>query len=470
MLKKARAGRTQKARKLTSEFVETVKDGDWPDTLAVGLVLCVSNDGKGKSWEYRYTSPTHFKETEDGKRKYKRRQMGLGSTKAIKSGLSLTEAREKVVLLTKQVRDDGIDPIDAAEAERLKNEVSAGEAMTVADALVNFRKVDIDHRPFSYRKNSRTFHNRILKDLGTIPIKTLEANPALIVDRLAMRERWIKHRSQEEKLLSYLFRAIESVRGRCKITRNPAVIKGCLEYCGLPMRRAKPKGRYKAAAFKDAPRIMKLIQGDINRGPRGGFVPIGERTTSSYLLEFILRSGVRSQEARLMQYKELNEAKQFWLAPYEHLKKSKDGGAVERPIKLTPGLQAIIDAMKSRRFDQSGDAYVFPSPLARKRGEPHTQPALDVLMQKLWPAMNIHGGRATMRMWGEANELNLDLIDRQQGRRTKGVGATHYSIDGRPYLEDHTFKKRGEIAEQWESFCDSKATRNKNQIRELKHA
>jgi Arm DNA-binding domain len=462
MVKKARAGRTQKARKLTPQFVETAKDGDWPDTLAVGLALCVSNGGEGKSWEYRYTSPTRFKETtKDGKlkRKYKRRQKGLGSAKAAKGGVSLAEARAVAVLLANDVRN-GIDPIDAAEQAKLSNEVRTGEALTVADAIVNFREVDIDHRPFSYRKNSRTFHNRILKGLGPIPIRTLEQTPALIVDRLVMRERWTKHRSQEEKLLSYLYRAIESVRGRCKITRNPAVIKGCLEYCGLPQRRAKPKGRYKAAAFKDAPRIMELIQSEVNRGPRGGFVSIGERPTSSYLLEFILRSGVRSQEARLMQYKELNEAKQFWLASFEHLKKSKDGSACERPIKLTPGLQAIIDAVKSRRVDQSDDAYVFPSPLARKRGQPHTQGALDRLIKKLWPAMNVHGGRATMRIWGEANKLPLNLIDRQQGRREAGVGPTHYSIDGRPYLEDHTFEPRGDIAQQWESFCDQKATHN----------
>jgi hypothetical protein len=419
-------------------------------------VLCVSNDGEGKSWEYRYTSPTKFKELEDGKRKYKRRQMGIGSAKAIKGGVSLVEARAKAVLLAKDVREGIIDPIDAAEQAKLANEVQTGEALTVADALVNFREVDIDHRPFSYRKNSRTFHNRILKGLGSTSIRALEENPALIVDRLDMHERWREHRGQEEKLLSYLFRAIESVRGRCKITRNPAVIKGCLEYCGLPQRRAKPKGRYKAADFKDAPRIMKLIQGNINRGPRGGFVPIGERTTNSYLLEFILRSGVRSQEARLMQYKELKEGKQFWLAQFEHLKKSKDGDAVQRPIKLTRGLQAIIEAMKPRRFDQSDDAYVFPSPISRKRGKPYTQPALDKLMQKLWPAMNIHGGRTTLRIWGDVNRLSLDLIDRQQGRRTKGVGATHYSIDGRPYLEDHTFKPRAKIMEKWESFCDAR--------------
>jgi hypothetical protein len=42
-----------KARKLTALFVENAKDGEWPDVAIVGLVLCVTNAGQGKSWEYR---------------------------------------------------------------------------------------------------------------------------------------------------------------------------------------------------------------------------------------------------------------------------------------------------------------------------------------------------------------------------------------------------------------------------------
>ncbi|MGA8693601.1 MAG: hypothetical protein WB689_07090 [Xanthobacteraceae bacterium] len=261
--------------------------------------------------------------------------------------------------------------------------------------------------------------------------------------------------------------AIEIVRERCKISRNPAVVNGCLQYCGLTLHRTKPKGRYKAAAFQDAPHVMKRIQSDVTRtkrGQRGGHYPIGERTSSSYLLELLLRSGVRSKEARLMQYKELNEAKKFWLAPIGHLKKARDGSVCQRPIKLTPGLQAIIDAVKPRRFDQSDDAYVFPSPLPKangKRGEPFTQQALDDLMKRLWPEMNVHGGRTMLRMWGESKNLRLDLIDRQEGRHVKGVGQTNYSVQGRPYLEDPTFEQRAAIMKQWERLLDQGPPRRK---------
>jgi hypothetical protein len=90
-----------KARKLTALFVENAKDGEWPDVAIVGLVLCVTNAGQGKSWEYRYTSPVKFK-VKDGKRKYKRRSKGLGSAKAAVGGVSLVEAREKAALYSRQ--------------------------------------------------------------------------------------------------------------------------------------------------------------------------------------------------------------------------------------------------------------------------------------------------------------------------------------------------------------------------------
>jgi integrase len=470
----------QKAQKLTREFIDHAKDGNWPDTVATGLIAQVTNGGRGKSFAYEFTSPTEFTKSPGGMTKnklarwqaehpnkplppdeirYKRRTMGLGSVRAVKGGLSLVEAREKAIQLTKLIRGEpgevGIDPIEAAKEAKLAQQVRAGLALTVNDAVANFRDVDIDHRHFAYRQGCRTFFDRIQKGLGSIAIRTLEEHPELIVDKLDMRERWKKHREQEQKLLSLLFRAIESVRGRCKITRNPAVIKGCLEYNGLPQRRVKPKGRYRAVPFQDAPRVMAKIQNDATCA--SGHYPIGERTSCSYLLEFLLRTGVRSKEARLMQYKELREKNKFWLAPIEHLKKARDGSATQRPIKLTPGLQAIIDAVRPRRFDQSGDAYVFPSPVRNKKGEcgqPFTQQRIEQLLNRLWPGLDVHGIRTMQRIWGEANKANLDLIDRQQGRRAKGVGQTNYSVEGRPYLEDPTFKQRSAIMEQWERFLD----------------
>jgi len=195
------------------------KDGDWPDTAIVGLVLCVSNGGEGKSWEYRYTSPTQFKEMKDGKRKYKRRQMGIGSAKAAKGGVSLVEAREKAARLSNQVRE-GIDPIDAAKDAKFKQGVRAGEELTVFDAMEEYFRQDISHRSIDYRRRNWSHFNRIHKALNTVPIRTLAEHPETIVDSLGMRERWSDHRDVEEKVLFHLRGAINTVRLRCKITSN----------------------------------------------------------------------------------------------------------------------------------------------------------------------------------------------------------------------------------------------------------
>jgi integrase len=446
----------QKARKLTREFIDHAPDGNWPDTQATGLSVQVTNNGRGKSWTYEYTSPTEFAE-KDGVRKYKRRTIGLGSVRAVKGGLSLSEARDKATQLTKQVRNDGIDPIEAAKAAKLEHEAKRGELMTVNDAMDAYYESVIQHKSFTYRTKNKLFLDRIRNGLGSVQIKVLTENPQFIVDKLGMRERWHDHRDQEDQLLFHLRSAIELVRGRCKIDRNPAVVKGCLQYHGLTLQRTKPKGRYKALAFKDQGRLIQRIQGHVTPSTSTHY-PAGVRTTLGYLLEFIERSGARPGEVRQMQYKELDEDNKVWLAPIDHIKPVK-GGASQRAVRLTEGLRAIIDAVRPRRFDQSGDAYVFPSPLPKangKRGEPYADGTISQYLNKLWTEFRInpHGARTTLWMWARYNGYDTDLIDRQQGRRVNGVGATHYSSVGRAYLEDETLDARGEIMEVWDRFCD----------------
>jgi integrase len=452
----------QKARKLTREFVDHAKDGNWPDTLATGLILQVTNGSRGKSWAYEFTSPVKFAQR-NGLRKYKRRIMGLGSVKAAKGGLSLVEAREKVTQLTKQVRD-GIDPLDAKRDAKLAREAKAGEELTVSDAMRHHYEVDIQHRSFSYRSKTKIFRDRIEKGLGNILITTLEKHPELIVDKLQMRkpvDRWHLNRDQEKQLLFHLHSAIESVRGRCRITRNPAVAEGCLQYYGLTLQRTKPKGRYKAAPFKDAGRLMQRIEGCV--AVQGTHYPAGARTTMSYLLDFCLRTGVRLKEARRMKYKELDEAKGAWLAPIENLKQVP-GGAEQRPIWISEKSQAIIDAVKPRRFTQSDDAYVFPSPLTKgngKRGEPYHGGTASKTLNKLWSEyrINPYGARTSLWMWADFYGHPTNLIDRQEGRRPKGVGATHYSSLGRAYLEDQTYERRRDLMKLWECYLDSPENR-----------
>jgi integrase len=452
----------QEARELTRKFIDHAEDGKWPDKLATGLTLQVTNGGRGKSWLYEFTSPVKFT-VRKGRRKYKRRIKGLGSVKAAKGGLSLVEAREKAVLLTKQVRD-GIDPIEAAAEAELARGAEAGEALTVGDAMRSHYETVIQYKPFSYRCKTQIFRDRIEKGLGKILITTLERHPELIPDRLQMLkpvDKWHLHRGQEEQLLFHLRSAIESVRGRCKIARNPAS-KDCLKHHGLTLQRTKPKGRYKAAAFKDTPRLMQRIEGCV--AVQGTHYPAGARTTMSYLLDFCLRTGVRLKEARRMKYKELDEAKGVWLAPVENLKQVP-GGAEQRPIWISEKSQAIINAVKPRRLTQSDDAYVFPSPLTKgngKSGEPYHGGTASKTLNALWSEyrINPYGARTSLWMWADFHGHSMNLIDRQEGRRPKGVGATHYSSLGRAYLEDQTYERRRDLMKLWECYLDSPENRS----------
>ena len=469
------------ARELTRRFIEHAKDGNWPDTVAIGLTFQCTNGGRGKSFVYEYTSPTQFTKSPGGmtkkklarwqaehpneplppdKIRYKRRTTGLGS--AFKGGLSLDEARGEAILRTKQVRDS-IDPIDAKRDAKLQREAEAGEALTVGDAMRNIYETDIQYRDFNYRSKTQIFRDRIYSGLNNILITTLEKHPELIVDKLQMRkpvDRWHLHRDQEEQLLRHLYSAIESVRGRCRIPRNPAT-KDCLKHHGLTLRRTKPKGRYKAAPFQDAPRLIQRIQECVT-APACTYYPAGVRTTMSYLLEFLERTGVRPGEVRQMKYKEIDEAKGVWLAPIDHMKPVQ-GGASQRPIWISEKSQVIIDAVKPRRFDQSDDAYVFPSPLPKlngNRGEPYHEGMLSKALNALWTEyeINPYGARTMLWMWAHFHGLPMDLIDRQEGRRPKGVGPTHYSSVGRAYLEDETYPRRQALMKFWEDYLDGLPT------------
>jgi integrase len=444
-----------KARKLTPPFVETAKDGEWPDTVAVGLVLCVTNGGKGKSWEYRYTSPTKSKE-KDGKRKYTRRSKGLGSAKAAVGGVSLVEAREQAVLLSKQVRD-GTDPIDAAKTAKFENEVRAGEALTVFDAMKEYYRVVLQHKSPEYRRHEKRHFDRIHKALATVPIKMLAEHPQLIVDKLGMLEGWHDHRGEEERMLFHLRSAINTVMRRCKIATNPAVVKGCLQYRGLILDKTKARGHYKALPYQDAGRLMKRIRENVHPYP-SGYYRMGERTNLSYLLEFVLLSCVRPGEVRQAQWKEFDEHNKIWVAPIGHLKPVK-GGNFPRPIPITKPMQDVLNAMKARRVDQSGDAYVFPSPAPTangKRGQPYSKEKGSGLLNELWPEFRIHphGFRTTLRTWCRGpGKYPVSLAERQQGRREKGVGGGHYSSEDRPYLDDETLDDRRRMMEHWGKYC-----------------
>src|SRR5262249_29227731 len=109
--------------KLTARCVETAKDGLHSD--GGNLYLQVRNGGKGRSWIFQYKSP------KDGRP----RNMGLGSaaTTPLADARQMAQAQHRLL-------DEGKDPLEERNNERLEREIKAGVAGKVRELVENTYK------------------------------------------------------------------------------------------------------------------------------------------------------------------------------------------------------------------------------------------------------------------------------------------------------------------------------------------
>ncbi len=108
---------------LTALRVKNAKPGErLSDGQVAGLRLDVDPRG-GRSWVFRYTSPTTGKE----------RYMGLGSADEV----SLVEARDRAQAARKLIRD-GQDPIDDRNASRVATRIIAARAVMFREYALGF--------------------------------------------------------------------------------------------------------------------------------------------------------------------------------------------------------------------------------------------------------------------------------------------------------------------------------------------
>ena len=88
------------------------KPGRYGDGLNLWLQVSRWNGRISKSWVFQFTSPTETK-VKNGRVVGRVRQLGLGPLHTV----SLAEARKRAALIRLQVLD-GIDPIEASQADR----------------------------------------------------------------------------------------------------------------------------------------------------------------------------------------------------------------------------------------------------------------------------------------------------------------------------------------------------------------
>lgn len=376
---------------LSTREVLTAPPGDHGD--GGGLILRVTESSC--AWVLRYTSPAG-----------KRREMGLGAChrgSVAQAGAALTGARDAAHKAREQLRQ-GVDPIDAREGQReayrLAKEAAKAEQArqrwTLARAARDYheRVIEPSRTPTHAATWIASLENHVPAELWHAPIDSVEA-PALLSALLGIKphERARAHKGDKlpettQRIRQRLDAVFEDAIFHGRATVNPAAA------IRRKMREAAPRrerGQYRALPYREAPAFMQAL-----RAAEG---------VSARCLEFTVLTAARTGEALGAEWGEFDLDARTWEVPAAKMKAKE-----AHTVYLSPRAVDILKAM------QGMDArFVFPSPLPGRRGQPMSNMAMLVTLDRLGyrDRTTVHGlARATFSTWAnETGAARPDVIE-----------------------------------------------------------
>jgi integrase len=392
------------------------------------LWLQVTGNGAGKSWIFRWTERGTGRE----------RNIGLGPYHTV----DLDRAREfakgyRLMLL------EGKDPKAERDTARLDIQIAAGVAMTVSQVAEKYFEQKIARKSPKYRKDTEDYlkkyvHNKI----GNMPIQKVDRNT--ILETCGLRALWVKNHETGLIVQRHLARMFRLAIACKHYTRgeNPAAWKDGLEHVLAPSADVhRVKHREGPSRLEDVPKIMQLLRSYQDRARRNR-----PRSTVPFLIEFVWLSGVRSGEARLATWKEIDKKRMIWNVPWQHLKMGRVY-RTDRPVPITKPMLAIIEKMEERRLSQSNDALVFP---AHNKGRGPMSPPVPTNFLRgalRWETkLTVHGFRDAFKNWCRANRFpetwSEIQLDHALGDKTQQA-----------YGRDKLVEERRGMMELWGEFC-----------------
>jgi integrase len=407
--------------KLTRSFVKNVtRDGWYGD----GGNLWLQVRGNSKCWLAR------------SKKGGPERQMGLGSIHDV----DLDEAREKAREFRRLLRD-GKDPWVERDGVRLDQKIKAGRVNTFGQKVDEYIEKHVAYQSSSWKKHFLSLKRNHLDEYADWPIQKFTAN--IIAGILEKEEFWTKKHRAAEGLLSHLKLIFErAIASEDFHGDNPAA--------WARLKHILPKHEHivtnhASLPYQDIPRFMAHLRAweDTSRRQQG-------HTAMALLIEFIVLSGVRTREARLMMWSEIDPNMRTWTVPWQHLKEGKFHKR-DRPIPITPPMRKVLEEMLRRPVDHSPNALVFPGSNGRPHGETSCPQFVRSTLKWTTPKIDLHGFRSTLRDWCRAkwarpnyNDLWKLQVDHTLGK-DKSDGA---------YGHDKLLEERRVMMTAWGEYLD----------------
>lgn len=364
-----------------------------------GLYLNISKAGS-KSWAFIWT---HNK---------KRREMGLGPFRDV--GLAM--ARDLAENCRHQVRD-GLDPIQ--ERKRL-------DEPNFLDCALRF--LDSKEKGWKHPKHKQQWRMTLMvyaKPLHPIKVSQITTQDVLAI----LTPIWM----EKSETASRLRGRVEAVLDYAKAMgwrsgENPALWRGNLKSLLPELKRSKRVKHHPAMCFDELPEFMQRLK--------------GREAMAARLLEFIILTASRSNEARGAKWSEIDFLKKTWTVPAERMKMGK-----AHVVPLSKRAVEIVTALHALKVGE----YVFPNPSKLK---PFSENGTRALLHRMKrPDVTTHGFRSSFRDWaGDCTNVQREVIEAALAHRIKdGVEAA--------YRRSTALEKRRALMESWAIYCttDSQA-------------
>ena len=380
---------------LSAAFVRTVvAHGAYTD--GNGLTLRVDN--AGKRWIQRVTI--------DGKR----HNLGLGGYPAV----ALARARELATANAQAIRQ-GRNPISekrqAREESRRPNRPTFSEA---AEQVIELRR-----ETWRNAKHAAQWCNT-LATYAHPSIGKKFVDEVTTADILAvLTPIWVGKSETAARVRQRMETVFDWVVAQGWRPDNPA---------SRSITKALPKVRrlkdnYKALPYADVPTALAKVRESSADPP------------TKLCLEFLILTAVRSGEARMARWNEIDWQERSWTIPPERMKAAR-----EHSVPLS---RRALDVLQAA-WEMSGDDELIFG--ASRRSKPLSDMTLLRLLQRLEIPCVVHGFRSSFRTWaGELRVADRDVCE----------AALAHQLDDqteRAYVRTEFFELRRALMERWSEY------------------
>lgn len=408
----------QTINKLSAVFIRQITKTGWYADGA-GLYLKVTPTGS-KSFAFRYTL--------QGRTTF----IGLGSINTI----TLSEARERA----KDARGLLLEGIDPGQANRHSREAKMA-VPTFAEACSRY--IAGKSAEWTNQKHIDTWESTLRMhvgpSIGTMRVDVIQSGDvvrALEKIWVAMPETAMRTRQRVEKVFDW-----------CKIAgyrsaENPARWRGCLEHLLPKISKTQKVENQPALDWRRVPEFMRALD--------------KEEGLAAQALKLVILCAMRSGEARLLRWGDVDCSEKIITIPGDRMKARKEHRIpLSAPaMKLLKGLERIAD-----------EELVFP-------GMKCNEPMSDATMLRVIQRMNerredkfldpktskpvvVHGFRASFKTWAtEATTHPREVVE-------SALAHTIGNKTEASYQRGDALDKRRRLMNQWASYATAQEIKGK---------